>query len=114
MENAMRKMTSALVAIAIAAGSTGSALAGPKTCIEANMVNRTSVPDKHTILFHMDNGTVWRNTLAHDCPDLKYYGFVYNLGGQNEICSNLQTITVLRTHMTCMLGEFTKDKADKS
>ena len=79
-------------------------------CLQSYQIRETSVKDTHTILFHMQNGSVWRNTLRAECPGLKWYGFVYSLRGTNEICSNMESIRILRTHEVCMLGEFTPEQ----
>lgn len=79
-------------------------------CLQNYQIRETSVKDARTILFHMQDGSVWRNTLRNECPGLKWYGFVYHLEGTNEICSNMQSIQILRTHEVCLLGEFTPEK----
>ena len=60
-----------------------------------------------TLDFRMKNGTVYRNTLRTPCPGLKFNGFVYKTH-TGDICENMQTIRVLRSHEVCMLGAFTK------
>jgi hypothetical protein len=78
-------------------------------CLQSYDVKDTHVENAHTILFHMRDGSTWRNTLRNECPGLKWYGFVYHLEGTNEICSNMQSIRILRTHEVCLLGEFTPE-----
>jgi len=102
----MKTFISALVATAIAAGATAPALASP-VCIQSRMIDHTSVQDSKTVLFHMKDGKVWRNSLQNSCPSLNFHGFVMNMGPTDTVCSNQQSISVLKTHETCMLGEFT-------
>ena len=101
----MKTIISALAATAIAAGAATPALASP-VCIESHLIDHTSVQDSKNILFHMKDGKVWRNTLQNACPSLNFHGFVMNMGPVDTVCSNQQSISVLKTHETCMLGEF--------
>jgi hypothetical protein len=41
------------------------------------------------------------------CPGLRFDGFSYVVRA-DEICDDLQSIRVLRTHSVCLLGAFTK------
>ena len=101
----MKTFIAALAAAMVAA--TSLAQAAPTTCLQSNLIDRTEVKDSQTLLFHMRDGKIWRNKLVAACPDLKFHGYVMNLGGQNEVCSNMQTIRILTTQESCMLGEFT-------
>lgn len=103
---AISKIAAVVAMVTTALGPTA-AMAAP-VCIWTDRIQNTSIPDVRTIDFHMKDGTVWRNTLRHDCPNLKWWGFVYVLHGPNEICENLQAIRVLHTGDTCLLGAFTK------
>ncbi len=76
-------------------------------CINTMRIDHTSVPDRRTILFHMQGGKIWRNALVRDCPDLKTYGFSYSPTSSHQICANLQAIRVIETGTVCMLGAFT-------
>lgn len=81
-------------------------------CIRAYNIDHTSIPDDSTILFHMRDHTVWKNTLTDKCFGLRMNtrGFEYSPTnpGTDEICSNLQTIKIRDTGSICMLGAFTK------
>jgi hypothetical protein len=101
----MKIFTTALAAAAIAAFAVLPAQASP-VCIESHLIDHTSVQDSKTVLFHMKDGKVWRNTLQNPCPSLNFHGFVMNMGPVDTVCSNQQSISVLKTHETCMLGEF--------
>jgi hypothetical protein len=109
--------TAAALALAVAACSvTGLARAGeagPSTaraqrvCLDASHIMNTVVVSDQAILFYMDNGQVWTNTLRHACPGLKFENaFSEEIRG-GEICSNAQMIHVLRQGTPCFLGEFT-------
>lgn len=78
----------------------------PLVCLSTSDIDRTSTPDTRTILFYMRNGKIWKNTLRARCSGLAFYGFIYRVHG-GQICSNMQSIEVIQTHETCMLGDFT-------
>jgi hypothetical protein len=105
--------------IAIAAFSIGAALfvgaaqaqgmmaaPGQHVCLQSTAIENTTTVDPSTILFHMRNGTVWKNTLKTPCPGLKFHGFSY-LTRADEVCSNAQGIQVIETGEACQLGTFT-------
>lgn len=94
-----------LLAATGAAASTREVPAPKSVCLYSPRIDHTSVPDKNTILFHMKDGKIWKNTLKTPCPGLKFHGFVYQTHDMN-ICSNMQSITVLESNEVCMLGAF--------
>ena len=109
------KTAVAASALALAAWGTASAAeAGPAApgsdrpvCLNAGHLASTSVISDQAILFRMDDGQVWINTLRHACPGLKFENaFSQEIRG-GEICSNAQMIQVLRRGTPCFLGEFT-------
>ncbi len=79
----------------------------PRVCLRSSDIDRTSVPDARTILFHMKGGKVWKNALMNDCPGLRFNGFVYDASPAGDICANQQTIRVINTGSVCLLGAFT-------
>jgi hypothetical protein len=81
-------------------------VAGP-ACLEASLVDSTGVVDDRTILFHMRNGAVWKNTLRQSCANLKFRRGFSEIVRSGEICANKQIISVLGTKNTCQLGDFT-------
>src|SRR5437016_2049358 len=105
MTRSARTAISSLVAAVTLATS---ATAAP-VCLQSYLIQNTSIPNAHTILFHMKDGTTWRNTLRNSCPDLKWYGFEYVEHGPDEICDNLLSIRVIHTGETCLLGSFTRE-----
>ena len=53
--------------------------------IEAPTTARTTPQDDgKAIIFHMRDGTVWRNDLQGACPDLRFDGFVWTVRGTEE------------------------------
>ena len=104
----MRTLVSALTAAAIAAGAASPAMAAP-VCLTSYLIDHSSVQkDNKTILFYMKDGRVFANTLISACPSLQFHGYVLNIpGGNEQICSNQQSISVLVTHEVCQMGAFT-------
>lgn len=114
-------MRLAIVGALVAALAAGPALAepaaGPQTkseqaakpdrvCLWTYLIDHTTIKDKgKAIVFHMRNGKDWINTLKSPCPALQFNGFAY-VTRNGQICSNMETIMVLRTHQVCMLGAF--------
>ncbi len=76
-------------------------------CIDTQRIKNTRVPDPRTILFYMNDGKIWKNTLLDYCPGLTFHGFVYTPTPPSRLCSNLETIRVLESGSICRLGEFT-------
>jgi hypothetical protein len=101
-----------IVAVALAAIAASGSLAQTPTitaahvCLQASAIRSTSVVDDRTIIFTMNNGTSWRNTLQAECPGLRNSGaFTYAITG-SEVCSNEQPIKVLNGPARCFLGSF--------
>ena len=97
----------AIVAAALAAFTT-QAVAAP-ICIDSFRIRTTTVPDANHIVFHMIDGTNWKNTLRHSCPGLVFNGFVYEPFAGRDVCENLQTIRVIDDGSFCLLGTFAKE-----
>jgi hypothetical protein len=87
--------------------SEGSIPTGNGVCLQTSLIDRTEVPDDNTILFHMKDGKVWKNTLAFACSGLKFEGSFAYTTETPRVCSSQQTIRVLRTGNFCELGQFT-------
>lgn len=101
--------TIAFVAALLAAAIASPAAASEgSVCLQIRQIDRTKVLDAKTILFKMKDGKVWRNALRSSCPGLRFDGFVYVVH-DDEVCGNMQTIRVLRSHEVCMLGPFTPE-----
>jgi len=96
------------------AGSDSRGAAAGPTCLEASLVDSTGVIDDRTILFHMRNGTVWKNTLRQSCANLKFRRGFSEVVRSGVICANKQIISVLGTKNTCQLGDFTLESRPRS
>ena len=101
-------------ASASTAGSDLPAVTVGPACLEASLVDSTGVIDDRTILFHMRNGTVWKNTLRQSCANLKFRRGFSEVVRSGEICANKQIISVLGTKNTCQLGHFTLESRPRS
>jgi hypothetical protein len=92
-------------------GSVANASAKP-VCLPSYMIDHTDIPNDSTIMFHMRDHTVWKNTLPSPCFGLRLdtRGFTYEATdpGSDTICSNLVTIHTNTDHNVCLLGEFTR------
>jgi hypothetical protein len=105
----MSRIAKAAIAAGFAALAVAAAARAAPVCLETDRIQNTSIVDSRTILFHMKDGTTWRNTLRNSCPDLKWYGFTYAVHGSLEICENLLAIHTLYGGDTCLLGRFTRE-----
>ena len=100
-----------LIGLALCANPTRAATTD--MCLRTHEIDHTSIPDNSTILFHMKDGKVWKNSLHAPCFNLKFQGSFQYTADFEEICANAQTIRVLqpgvgaRFGASCLLGEFT-------
>ena len=96
-------------AIALAAASPASAA---KMCVQSRDIESTNSKDGKLLTFRMKDGRVLVNHLQGICSDLRYEGFVWTLRGTEDICEDQQSLKVLRSGQTCLLGKFdvVKDK----
>jgi hypothetical protein len=95
------------VCISTGAWAQPNALTRP-ICLDTSDIDGTSIPDNHTIIFRMNNGVRWKNTLQAECPGLWIAGgFDYVIRG-GTVCANEQSIRVHDMPATCSLGPFTR------
>jgi hypothetical protein len=80
---------------------------GNGICIRTDFIDHTDIPDDKTIIFHMKGGIAYRNSLQFACTSLKNEGGFTFITDFPEVCSNAQTIRVLRSGILCELGQFT-------
>ena len=81
--------------------------AGNGVCLQVNQIDHTEIVNDFAILFYMKTGKPYLNSLHIPCPSLKMEdGFAYE-SEVLEVCSNSQTIRVLRSGNFCELGQFT-------
>ena len=76
-------------------------------CLNVQDIQRTEPVDDSTIIFHMRDGKVWRNTLKSACPMLKTSPYTQVLRSGGLVCANQQFIHVTQTGIDCVLGDFT-------
>ena len=80
--------------------------AGNGVCLQTSQIDHTEIVSDTAILFFMKGGKTWVNTMQIPCSSLKMEdGFAY-INDVPEVCSNSQTIRVLRSGGFCELGQF--------
>jgi hypothetical protein len=101
------KLLIATLALIIAAASPAAA----KICVQSRDILSTDSKDGKLMTFKMRDGSVLVNHLQGICSDLKFEGFTWVLRGNDDICENQQTLKVIRSGQTCLLGKFDVVKA---
>ena len=101
------KKFSVVLSVAAMLLAAAPAIAAP-VCLDADDIQSRSSPDGQVIIFHMRDGSVWRNILQRPCPGLKFDGFAWKLYGTHDVCANEQIIHVLHSGEVCSLGNFEK------
>jgi hypothetical protein len=97
----------AIMALLIAASP-----ATASVCVKSRDIQSTDTKDGKLLTFKMRDGSVLVNHLQGICSDLRFEGFVWELrGGDENICENQQSLKVLRSGQTCLLGKFDTVKA---
>jgi hypothetical protein len=81
-------------------------------CVRSRDILSTDSKDGKLMTFRMRDGRVLVNHLQGICSDLRFEGFSWVLHGNEDICENQQSLKVLRSGQTCLLGKFdvVKDK----
>jgi len=104
----MKTILAAMALLAVAASP-----AAANMCVKSRDIQSTDSKDGKLLTFKMRDGRVLVNHLQGICSDLRFEGFVWVLrGGDEDICENQQSLQVLRSGQTCLLGKFdmVKDK----
>lgn len=83
----------------------GAAPAKGLVCLWIGRIGATKAAGPDAVLFYMKDGKIWKNLLKTHCPFLKTYGFTFRTDAY-QICSNQQVLTVLKTGVPCVLGDF--------
>ncbi len=96
------KILIALLVLTAAAVSSATA----KMCVQSRDILSTDSKDGKLMTFKMRDGSVLVNHLQGICSDLKFEGFVWVLRGNDDICENEQSLKVIRSGQTCLLGKF--------
>jgi hypothetical protein len=108
----MKLILATILTSAIAISSALSpALAAPM-CVQSRDILSAHSDDGKLMTFKMRDGRVLVNHLQGVCSDLRFEGFTWTLRGIDDICENQQSLKVLRSGQTCLLGKFdvVKDK----
>jgi len=100
------KLITAILVLTIAAASPAAAM-----CVQSRDILSTNSKDGKLMTFRMRDGSVLVNHLQGVCSDLKFEGFVWVLRGTDDICESQQSLRVLRSGQTCLLGKFDVVKA---
>ncbi|HUE65713.1 MAG TPA: hypothetical protein VMO78_15165 [Rhizomicrobium sp.] len=99
----MRRIVMALAGLVFAVSP---ALAA-KLCVDSRDIVSSKSTDGKTMVFKMKNGTTLVNHLQGTCPDLKFFGYVWDLrSGDTEVCENTQSFRVIQSMQVCTLGKF--------
>ena len=101
------KMIIAILAFTTAIASPAAA----KLCVQSRDILSTDSKDGKLMTFKMRDGSVLVNHLQGICSDLKFEGFTWVLRGNDDICENQQSLKVIRSGQTCLLGKFDVVKA---
>ena len=105
----MKRIIIAAMALLVAASPASATM-----CVQARDIVSTDSKDGKLMTFKMKDGRVLVNHLQGICSDLRYEGFVWTVRGTEDICENQQSLTVLRSGQTCLLGKFDVIKASRS
>lgn len=89
-------------------GSNWTIQQGNKLCLRSDHMARKTIVDNRTIIFALDDGTRWKNTLQHDCTGLKLADRFAMVAHDNYICANQQPIKIIGSGNVCYLGAFTQ------
>jgi hypothetical protein len=81
---------------------------GSHICIDSTDITNRIIPDDNTIIFRMNDGTYWQNTLQKPCTGLNIRQSFVLVTRDKYICSNQQRITVTGQGNVCWFGEFSK------
>lgn len=73
-------------------------------CLKTYLIDHTKAPNDRTIIFYMKDGSAYQSTLSTTCPQLSFNGFSYVATPPEDVCGNLQSIRVVRSHAVCLLG----------
>ena len=79
---------------------------GSHLCLQTDHIQGRTITDDRTIVFRMDDGTYWKNTLQESCPGLRIADSFAFTAQDKYICSNQQRIRVLGQGTICFMGDF--------
>jgi len=90
-----------------ASTNTASNPSGNGVCLKTGDIDHTDILTDSAIVFYLKGEKPYLNTMRFPCPSLKMEGGFAYVTDFPEICSNAQTIRVLRSGNFCELGQFT-------
>jgi hypothetical protein len=108
----MKVIVATIFLSAISPISAAQAAKAAPVCVQVRDIVGTHSDDGKLMTFRLRDGRVLVNHLQGVCSDLKYEGFVWSVSGTEEICERQQSLKVLRSGQSCILGKFdlVKDK----
>lgn len=109
-----RKPAKVAAILAVWAVLAAPALAAPICLSTRDMIDTQPQDDGKAIFFRMQDGSVWRNDLQGNCPDLRFNGFAWSVRNPDEtVCEGMQSLRVLNSGQICVLGKFTQITAPR-
>ena len=81
---------------------------GSHICIDSKDITNQIIPDDNTIVFRMNDGSYWKNTLQKSCTGLHIRQSLILVTRDRYICSNQQRFTVAGQGNVCWFGDFSK------
>ena len=103
----MKHLFSIAILTGLAAVAAQPVQAANAVCLTVRNIADSQVNKDGTfITFKMHDGTLWRNDLKGQCPDMWFFGFSM-LEYTNSICDNEPGLTVIHSGEICQLGKFT-------
>jgi hypothetical protein len=104
-------MKTIIVTIAATAALAAASPAIANMCVQVRDIQSATSKDGKLMTFQMKDGRVLVNHLQGVCSDLRYEGFEWTIRGTEDVCENQQSLKVLRSGQTCLLGKFDVVKA---
>jgi hypothetical protein len=104
-------MKTLIATLALAATLIASPAMAKNMCVMTRDIVGTHSDDGKLLTFKMRDGRTLVNHLQGICTDLRYEGFVWNIPGTEDVCEYQQSLRVLNSGQTCVLGKFDEVKA---
>ena len=104
-------MKTLLATLALAAVAIASPATAKNMCVMQRDIVSTHSDDGKLMTFKMRDGRILVNHLRGICSDLRFEGFAWNVPATEDICENQQSLKVINSGQTCVLGKFDEVKA---
>ena len=109
VDKVVKKLARSAAVLVAGCAMVAPAVAAPVCLPTRDMTSSDPQNDGKAIVFHMRDGSVWRNDLKGACPDLRFNGFTWVLRDPNyTVCEDTQALRVLQSGQVCVLGKFTQ------